>query len=199
MRDRVVSIVLLLIFVAAIWLVYLVNILVFGGDLNRYGLAPMALPYRFLSEFELSVPYLAGSLRGILLAPLLHGSFSHLLSNTFPLFLLGGFVALRGTKTLVGLSLFVVVLGGLLVWLVGRPAIHIGASGLVFGYFGYLVAQGWYERSFVSIAVAGAVLLLYGGIIFGVLPQAGFISWEGHLFGLIAGVLAARMGRDGDE
>ena len=199
MRDRVVSIVLLLIFVAAIWLVYLVNILVFGGDLNRYGLAPMALPYRFLSEFELSVPYLAGSLRGILLAPLLHGSFSHLMSNTFPLLLLGGFVALRGTKTLVGLSLFVVVLGGLLVWLVGRPAIHIGASGLVFGYFGYLVAQGWYERSFVSIAVAVAVLLLYGGIIFGVLPQAGFISWEGHLFGLIAGVLAARMGRDGDE
>ena len=199
MRDRVVSIVLLLIFVAAIWLVYLVNILLYGGDLNRYGLAPMALPYRFLSEFELSVPYLAGSLRGILLAPLLHGSFSHLMSNTFPLLLLGGFVALRGTKTLVGLSLFVVVLGGLLVWLLGRPAIHIGASGLVFGYFGYLVAQGWYERSFVSIAVAAAVLLLYGGIIFGVLPQAGFISWEGHLFGLIAGVLAARMGRDGDE
>ena len=199
MRDRVVSIVLLLIFVAAIWLVYLVNILVFGGDLNRYGLAPMALPYRFLSEFELSVPYLAGSLRGILLAPFLHGSFSHLMSNTFPLLLLGGFVTLRGTKTLVGLSLFVIVLGGLLVWLVGRPAIHIGASGLVFGYFGYLVAQGWYERSFVSIAVAVAVLLLYGGIIFGVLPQAGFISWEGHLFGLIAGVLAARMGRDGDE
>ena len=199
MRDRVVSIVLLLIFVAAIWLVYLVNVLLYGGDLNRYGLAPMALPYRFLSEFDLSLPYLAGSLRGILLAPLLHGSFSHLMSNTFPLLLLGGFVALRGTKALVGLSLFVVVLGGLLVWLVGRPAIHIGASGLVFGYFGYLVAQGWYERSFVSIAVAVAVLLLYGGIIFGVLPQAGFISWEGHLFGLIAGVLAARMGRDGDE
>ena len=199
MRDRVVSIVLLLIFVAAIWLVYLVNVLLYGGDLNRYGLAPMALPYRFLSEFELSASYAAGSLRGILLAPLLHGSFSHLMSNTFPLLLLGGFVALRGTKALVGLSLFVVVLGGLLVWLVGRPAIHIGASGLVFGYFGYLVAQGWYERSFVSIAVAAAVLLLYGGIIFGVLPQAGFISWEGHLFGLIAGVLAARMGRDGDE
>ena len=199
MRDRVVSIVLLLIFVVAIWLVYLVNILLYGGDLNRHGLAPMALPYRFLSEFELSASYAAGSLRGILLAPLLHGSFSHLMSNTFPLLLLGGFVALRGTKTLVGLSLFVVVLGGLLVWLVGRPAIHIGASGLVFGYFGYLVAQGWYERSFVSIAVAAAVLLLYGGIIFGVLPQAGFISWEGHLFGLIAGVLAARMGRDGDE
>ena len=196
MKDRLGAILLLLVFVAAIWVVFLVNGLLFDGDLNRYGLSPMALPYRWLSEFEPSVPYLAGSFRGILLSPMLHGSFSHLLSNTLPLLVLGGFVALRGAKTLVGVSLFVVVLGGMLVWLVGRPAIHIGASGLVFGYFGYLLAQGWYERSFVSIVVAVAVLLLYGGMIFGALPQSGFISWEGHLFGLIAGVLAARMGRD---
>ncbi len=199
MKDRLGAILLLLVFVAAIWVVFLVNGLLFDGDLNRYGLSPMALPYRWLSEFEPSVPYLAGSFRGILLSPMLHGSFSHLLSNTLPLLVLGGFVALRGAKTLVGVSLFVVVLGGMLVWLVGRPAIHIGASGLVFGYFGYLLAQGWYERSFVSIVVAVAVLLLYGGMIFGALPQSGFISWEGHLFGLIAGVLAARMGRDDDE
>ena len=195
MKDRLVSIILLLIFVAVIWVVYLVNSLLFDGSLNRYGLSPMALPYRWLSEFEPSLPYLAGSLRGILLSPLLHGSFSHLMSNTFPLLLLGGFVAIRGAKTLIGVSLLVIVLGGLLVWIVGRPAVHIGASGLVFGYFGFLVAQGWYERSIVSIVVAVGVLLLYGGIIFGVLPQSGFISWEGHLFGLIAGVLAARMSR----
>ena len=199
MKDRLGAILLLLVFVAAIWVVFLVNGLLFDGDLNRYGLSPMALPYRWLSEFEPSVPYLAGSFRGILLSPMLHGSFSHLLSNTLPLLVLGGFVALRGTKTLVGVSLFVVVLGGLLVWLVGRPAIHIGASGLVFGYFGYLLAQGWYERSTLSIVVAFAVLLLYGGIIFGALPQSGFISWEGHLFGLIAGVLAARMSRNEGE
>ena len=195
MKDRLVSIILLLIFVAVIWVVYLVNSLLFDGSLNRYGLSPMALPYRWLSEFEPSLPYLAGSLRGILLSPLLHGSFSHLMSNTFPLLLLGGFVTIRGAKTLIGVSLLVIVLGGLLVWIVGRPAVHIGASGLVFGYFGFLVAQGWYERSIVSIVVAVGVLLLYGGIIFGVLPQSGFISWEGHLFGLIAGVLAARMSR----
>ena len=195
MKDRLVSIILLLIFVAVIWVVYLVNSLLFDGSLNRYGLSPMALPYRWLSEFEPSLPYLAGSLRGILLSPLLHGSFSHLMSNTFPLLLLGGFVAIRGAKTLIGVSLLVILLGGLLVWIVGRPAVHIGASGLVFGYFGFLVAQGWYERSIVSIVVAVGVLLLYGGIIFGVLPQSGFISWEGHLFGLIAGVLAARMSR----
>ena len=196
MKDRLVSIILLLIFVAVIWVVYLVNSLLFDGSLNRYGLSPMALPYRWLSEFEPSLPYLAGSLRGILLSPLLHGSFSHLMSNTFPLLLLGGFVAIRGAKTLIGVSLLVIVLGGLLVWVVGRPAVHIGASGLVFGYFGFLVAQGWYERSIVSIVVAVGVLLLYGGIIFGVLPQSGFISWEGHLFGLIAGVLAARISMD---
>jgi membrane associated rhomboid family serine protease len=195
MKDRLVSIILLLIFVAVIWVVYLVNSLLFDGSLNRYGLSPMALPYRWLSEFEPSLPYLAGSLRGILLSPLLHGSFSHLMSNTFPLLLLGGFVAIRGAKTIIGVSLLVIVLGGLLVWIVGRPAVHIGASGLVFGYFGFLVAQGWYERSIVSIVVAVGVLLLYGGIIFGVLPQSGFISWEGHLFGLIAGVLAARISR----
>jgi membrane associated rhomboid family serine protease len=195
MKDRLVSIILLLIFVAVIWVVYLVNSLLFDGSLNRYGLSPMALPYRWLSEFEPSLPYLAGSLRGILLSPLLHGSFSHLMSNTFPLLLLGGFVAIRGAKTIIGVSLLVIVLGGLLVWIVGRPAVHIGASGLVFGYFGFLVAQGWYERSIVSIVVAVGVLLLYGGIIFGVLPQSGFISWEGHLFGLVAGVLAARMSR----
>ena len=198
MKDRLGAIILLLTFVAAIWVVYLVNSLLFDGSLNRYGLSPMALPYRWLSEFEPSLPYLAGSLRGILLSPLLHGSFSHLMSNTFPLLLLGGFVAIRGAKTLIGVSLLVIVLGGLLVWIVGRPAIHIGASGLVFGYFGFLVAQGWYERSIVSIVVAVGVLLLYGGIIFGVLPQSGFISWEGHLFGLVAGVLAARISRDDD-
>lgn len=196
MKERLGALLLLLVFVAAIWVVHAANSLLFGGDLNRYGLSPLALPYRGLSNLELTAPYALVSLRGVLLSPMLHGSFSHLLSNTLPLLVLGGFVALRGAKTLVGVSLFVVVLGGLLVWLVGRPAIHIGASGLVFGYFGYLLAQGWYERSFVSIAVAVAVLLLYGGMIFGALPQSGFISWEGHLFGLIAGILAARMGKD---
>ena len=198
MKERLGALLLLLVFVAAIWVVHAANSLLYGGDLNQYGLSPLALPYRGLSNLDMSASYVAVSLRGIVLSPILHGSFSHLLSNTLPLLVLGGFVALRGAKTLIGVSLFVVVLGGLLVWLVGRPAVHIGASGLVFGYFGYLLAQGWYERSFVSIVVAVAVLVLYGGIIFGALPQAGFISWEGHLFGLIAGVLAARMSRDGN-
>ncbi len=199
MRDRLVGLLLLLAFVAFIWVVDIVNGMLLDRSLNSYGLRPLALPYRGLANLDVSVSYFAVSLRGVLLSPILHGSGSHLLSNTLPLLLLGGLVALRGTKTIVGVSLFVILLGGAFVWLVGRPAIHIGASGLVFGYFGYLVALGWYERRVLSILVAVAVLLLYGGIIFGVLPQGGFVSWEGHLFGLIAGVMAARGAKGEDE
>ena len=89
-------------------------------------------------------------------------------------------------------SFIVIGLGGAGVWALGRPAIHIGASGLVFGYFGYLVARGWYERKLGSILIAIAVIILYGGLIAGVIPARSLVSWEAHLFGLIAGVLAAR-------
>ena len=86
-----------------------------------------------------------------------------------------------------------IMVGGVAVWGLGRTAIHVGASGLVFGYFGYLLAKGWYDRKPSSILIAIAVLLLYGGLIFGIIPTRGFISWEAHLFGLIAGLLAARL------
>ncbi len=101
-------------------------------------------------------------------------------------------MAIRGRQVLLAVSVFIILVGGLGVWALGRPAIHIGASGLVFGYFGYLVAVGWYERRLGSILTAIVVVALYGGLIAGVLPTPGLISWEAHLFGLIAGVLAAR-------
>ena len=83
------------------------------------------------------------------------------------------------------------------VWLAGRDGVHIGASSLVFGYFGYLVARGFFERSFMSVLIAVAVAVFYGGLIFGLLPLGGFVSWEGHLFGLIGGVILAWVsGRD---
>ena len=94
-----------------------------------------------------------------------------------------------------GVSIFIILVGGLGVWAFGRSVIHIGASGLAFGYFGYLVARGWYERRLGSILIAIIVIVLYCGLIVGVLPAPGFVSWEAHLFGLIAGVLAARFGR----
>jgi len=136
-------------------------------------------------------------LRGIPLSPFLHANFGHVLSNTVPFLILGGLVALQGARKLIWVSLFIIVAGGAGVWLVGRPAIHVGASGLVFGLFGYLVAAGWYDRRLGSILVAVLVIFLYGGLLLGVLPTTGFVSWEAHLFGLMAGVVAARLARKG--
>ena len=90
-------------------------------------------------------------------------------------------------------SVIVALVSGVGVWAVARNGIHVGASGLVFGYFGYLVARGWYQRSFSSIVVAILVVFFYGGLIFGIVPSFGFVSWEGHLFGLLAGILAAKI------
>ena len=156
---------LLIGFIAALWVVAGVNHLA-GLDLQQYGILPRTVT----------------GLRGIPLHVFLHQGFGHLLSNTGPLVILGGLTAFRGSRTLFGLSVFVVVFGGVCVWVVGRTAIHIGASGLVFGYFGYLVARGFYERSFISIIVALIVAFFYWGIIFGVIPLDGFVSWEGHFF-----------------
>ena len=187
-RDRLASLVLLLVLVAVMWAVELVNIFM-GHRLNEYGIVPRTVL----------------GLRGIPAGPFLHGGFGHLLSNTGPLLVLGGLVAVRGQANFVGVTAFIIVAGGLALWTVGRPwpwddlqnVVHVGASGLVFGYFGYLVARGWYERSFLAILVAVAVMLVFGpGILFGVLPTAPYISWEGHLCGLLAGVLIARFTRD---
>lgn len=185
--DRVASLALLIAFVAILWVVQIVNIFL-DYSLNQYGLAPRTIE----------------GLRGIPLSPFLHGGFGHLISNTFPLLILGGLVAARGQANFVGVTLFIVFVGGLAVWCVGRPwpwdnlqhVVHVGASGLVFGYFGYLVARGWYEHSFLAIIVALLVILVFGtGIFLGLVPTAPYISWEGHLCGLVAGVLIARFTR----
>ncbi len=178
--DRVAGLFLLLAFLVIIWVVEVVNAFT-GHSLNVYGILPRTVE----------------GLRGIPLSPFLHGGFGHLLSNTLPLVALGGLAALRGRSAFLTVTAFIIGVGGVGVWLVGRSALHVGASGLVFGYFGYLVARGVYERSIWSIIIALAVILIFGwGILFGVLPNAGLVSWEGHLCGLIAGVLVARLTRN---
>ncbi|PKN59087.1 MAG: rhomboid family intramembrane serine protease [Deltaproteobacteria bacterium HGW-Deltaproteobacteria-14] len=124
---------------------------------------------------------------GLVGAPFMHGDVAHLTANTIPFVVLGLFVMLRGVPTFFKTTAFIALVGGLLVWIAARDANHIGASGVIFGYFGYLLGVGFFERSFKSILVAGLVAFLYGGIIFGVLPNDPRISWEGHLFGFIAG------------
>ena len=165
---------------AAMWVVEIINGFI-GHRLSLWGILPRTTP----------------GLIGIPLSPFLHGSFNHVLSNTIPFLVLGGLVGLRGGQKLVGISLFIIVAGGAGVWLLGRPAVHVGASGLVFGYFGYLVANGWFDRRPLSILAAIAVIVVYGSLVFGVIPTTGFVSWEAHLFGLLAGVLAARLTRRG--
>ena len=138
------------------------------------------------------LPRRVDGLPGILGAPLVHGSFAHLLANTAPLLILGGMVAIRGAAYYLATTLAIAVCGGLGLWLIGRDAAHIGASGVIFGYFGFLVARGWYERRVGSVAGAVLVAAVYGGMIAGVLPRSDHVSWEGHLCGLLAGVLWAR-------
>ena len=141
------------------------------------------------------VPRRVDGLPGIFGAPLVHGSFGHLLANTVPLLVLGGMVVVRGVAYYLTTTLAIVALGGLGLWALGRDAAHIGASGLIFGYFGFLVGRGYYERRLQSVAVSVLVVVLYGGMIVGVLPQGDRVSWEAHLFGLLAGGLCARAAR----
>jgi membrane associated rhomboid family serine protease len=105
---------------------------------------------------------------------------------------LGTLVLLYGRKEFFSVTIAIMLLSGAAVWLIGRASYHVGASGLVFGYFGYLLAKGWYDRKFSSITIAIAVALLYGGMIWGIFPTNLYISWEAHLFGFLSGILIAK-------
>ena len=144
-------------------------------------------------QFALAVlPRRVEGLAGVLGMPFVHGSMTHLLANTVPMLIFGGILVSRGIGYFFKVSLAIMVLGGAALWLFGRDSAHIGASGVVFGYFGFLVVRGFYERRLSSLAAALFVIVLYGGMIFGVLPRDDHISWEAHLVGLLAGGLWAR-------
>lgn len=132
-------------------------------------------------------------LRGILFAPFLHGNFAHLIGNTVPFIVLGWLIMLRETSDFLWVSLISAFVSGLGTWLFGSSGVHIGASGVIFGYLGYLLLRGYFERSMTAIALSLFVGTLYGSLIWGILPTRIGISWEGHLFGFLGGVLAARL------
>ena len=129
---------------------------------------------------------------GILTAPFLHLGFGHLISNTLPLVTLGAIIAISGAARLFAVTAIVTVIGGFGTWLVSPPnTITIGASGLVFGYASYLILRGLFNRRLGQVLVGIVVVMVWGSALLGgLLPQDG-ISWQGHLFGGIAGVLAA--------
>ncbi len=139
------------------------------------------------------VPREPSALTGVLTMPLVHGSLAHLGLNLGALTAFASLVLLRGPRYLLLATLLVLLPGGALLWLTGRDGAHIGASLLVFGYFGLLVTRGFLERQVPSLLLSVAVLALYGGILRGVIPAADGVSWEGHLCGLLSGLLAARL------
>lgn len=162
--------------VGLMWLGEIADLVVFGGALDAGGIRPRT----------------EAGLWGILLAPFLHGGLAHLVANTAPLLVLGGMVLLRSLRDFLWVTIVAALLGGLGVWLFGGAnTVHIGASGLVFGYLGYLLLRGFWERSLSAILVAIVAGVLYGGALWGMLPARQGVSWEGHLFGFAGGATAA--------
>lgn len=128
---------------------------------------------------------------GIATSPFLHVNFNHLFFNSIPLFILSSLVLLEGMQMFLLVSLLVIVLGGLLTWIFGRRSIHVGASGLIMGYWSYLLANAWNKETLISIVLAGVCVYYFGGFFLEIVPGRKGVSWEGHLFGAIAGVLVA--------
>jgi membrane associated rhomboid family serine protease len=165
-------------FVAIFWLLEILDQFVFRGSLDIFGI----------------IPHQVIGLRGILFAPFLHGDFPHLIANTVPFLILGWLVMLQETSDFFVVTGLTMLVGGLGVWLFATPgSIHIGASILIFGYLGFLLLRGYFQRNIPSILLSILVFLLYGGTIWGVLPSRPGISWQGHLFGFLGGVLAAKL------
>jgi membrane associated rhomboid family serine protease len=161
--------------VATCWLVFVVNNLLWSGHLSQYGIQPRHF----------------GSLLGIVWAPFLHGSFAHLLANTVPLLVLGGMICVRGKSEFVITAVAGILLSGGLTWVFARNACHIGASGLIFCFFGYLASLAVFQRTFGALLLSAVVLLAYGGILKGIVPTSTPVSWEGHIAGLVAGIALA--------
>ena len=158
-----------------LWAVLAANYLFFGGHLLRFGILPRSV----------------SGLRGIAFAPFLHAGVAHLAGNSVGIVLLGGLILLRDEADFWIVTIAGGLIGGFATWLLARPLIHVGASGVIFAYFGYLLCTGLFERRLGAIALSLFALVAWGGLAFGVLPGQPGVSWESHLFGLIGGAAAA--------
>lgn len=164
--------------IALFWIIEILDFWVFQGGLDRYGIQPHSLI----------------GLKGILFAPFLHGGFGHLIANTIPFLTLGWLTMIQETSDFFIVSLLAAIVGGAGVWLFGSPdSVHIGASILIYGYLGFLLLRGYFQKNIPSIALSVIVAVLYGGFIWGVFPSQMGVSWQGHLFGFIGGAIAAKM------
>jgi membrane associated rhomboid family serine protease len=161
---------------AVMWVVEVVDFLLPMVDLDQFGIRPRT----------------ERGLVGIMLSPFLHVGFGHLVSNSLPFLLLGGLVMAGGRRQFLLLSLWVTVIGGCGVWLLGGSrTVHLGASLLIFGFLGFLLSRGIVERSIGGVLVSLGLLFGYGGMLYGVFPGQPGISWLGHLCGFLAGIAGA--------
>lgn len=135
-------------------------------------------------------PRTVDGLDGIIWAPLLHFGWQHLISNSLPLFVLGWLLLAGGIRQFIGVTAVVWIVAGAGTWLIGAPGFHVGASGVIFGWMVFLLLRGFAQRSIAQILVAVVLFFYWGGMLWGVLPGQPGISWEGHLFGALGGVLA---------
>ena len=166
---------LLVVALVVIWVVEIVDTLVLDDRLQDNGIRPRR----------------SDGIDGVLWSPFLHSDFGHVVSNSAPLLALGGLVAIRGMRYWAWVTATGIVVGGLLTWALAGSGNHIGASGVVFAYLGAILGAAVFERRPRALAPALLALGFYGGMLAGLVPQE-FISWEGHLFGMVAGVAAAR-------
>lgn len=163
-------------FVVLLYLIEIVNTALFHSLNRTFGLRPRSLD----------------GVLDILTFPLLHSSLAHLMSNTLPLIIFGFLVFLSGRRVFITALTASWLASGLVVWLIGGASITVGASGLVFGLFAFLLVRGFINRNWWQIVLSVVLFMAYGGILFGVLPTAAsFISWQAHLGGAIGGVAAA--------
>ncbi|MDP9176065.1 MAG: rhomboid family intramembrane serine protease [Gemmatimonadota bacterium] len=138
------------------------------------------------------IPRTTIGLRGILFAPFLHAGLAHIMANSIPFVVLGWLVMLRDARHFVPVTVLAMLGAGLMAWLLGAPgSVHIGASGVIFGYLGFLILSGWFARSFASILLSVLVIALWGGMVLGVMPGQTGISWQAHLGGFLGGAFAA--------
>jgi membrane associated rhomboid family serine protease len=163
-----------LLVVGIVTLLELLNI-VTGRWLNQFSIIPRDLSH---------LPYIAS-------APWLHGSIGHYLSNILPLSILSYLLMQFGLKRYCLVSALLIVMTGIFVWLFAREARHLGASGIIYGYFGYLMLAGFLSKKIWLALISIAVVFFYGGMIWGIMPTQPYISWESHLFGFISGIALA--------
>lgn len=163
-------------FLFVIWAVFLIDTYIFGSTLQNFGVRP-----RDTNQWW-----------GIFLSPLLHANFEHIMANSVPGAVFAGLIALTSKRLFWQVTIVVTLISGAVTWLLGGiNTVHIGASGLIYGWLTFLIFRGFANRSVIQILLGVALAVMYSGLIWGVVPTQAAVSWEMHLFGAIAGIICA--------